>query len=169
MIGGILSCGLTHCNCPSGYCKMQKASRLHALKITWRRAEKDQQNRRNQRSYIGWAPALIGYSLQGFGKYGFYEIFKDVYKNIFGEQNAYKYQTVGFLVSSVWAEFIADILLCPFESLKIRTQVDLTGTFHGSDKFPIQWSSLFDLKELWDLYTETYWQKIQVSTQEQQS
>jgi solute carrier family 25 phosphate transporter 3 len=25
---------------------------------------------------IGWAPTLIGYSMQGFCKFGFYEIFK---------------------------------------------------------------------------------------------
>ncbi len=33
---------------------------------------------------LGWAPTLIGYSAQGLGKFGFYEIFKDVYKNIVG-------------------------------------------------------------------------------------
>jgi len=33
---------------------------------------------------IGWLPTLLGYSAQGFGKFGFYEMFKDVYKNLLG-------------------------------------------------------------------------------------
>jgi solute carrier family 25 phosphate transporter 3 len=55
--------------------------------------------------------------MQGFGKFGFYEIFKDVYAGIVGPENALKYRTVGFLVSSACAEFIADIFLCPMESV----------------------------------------------------
>lgn len=33
----------------------------------------------------GWAPTLIGYSAQGLGKFGFYEIFKDIYAGILGQ------------------------------------------------------------------------------------
>ena len=33
---------------------------------------------------VGWAPTLIGYSLQGCGKFGFYEIFKDVFAGLVG-------------------------------------------------------------------------------------
>jgi solute carrier family 25 phosphate transporter 3 len=33
----------------------------------------------------GWAPTLIGYSFQGFGKFGFYEFFKNFYSNMLGE------------------------------------------------------------------------------------
>jgi solute carrier family 25 (mitochondrial phosphate transporter), member 3 len=33
----------------------------------------------------GWAPTLIGYSIQGLGKFGFYELFKIVYGNAIGE------------------------------------------------------------------------------------
>lgn len=78
--------------------------------------------------FVGWQPTLLGYSLQGFGKFGFYEIFKDVYKNIMGDKAA-KYQTTGFLLSSACAEVIADVLLCPFESLKVRQQTSKEGTF----------------------------------------
>jgi len=62
----------------------------------------------------------MGYSAQGFGKFGFYEIFKDVYKAALGSQAA-NYQTVGFLVSSACAEVIADCLLCPMEAVSIST------------------------------------------------
>jgi solute carrier family 25 phosphate transporter 3 len=70
----------------------------------------------------------MGYSMQGFGKFGFYEIFKDVYKAALGSQAA-NYQTVGFLVSSACAEVIADCLLCPMEALKVRMQTSDKGTF----------------------------------------
>lgn len=35
---------------------------------------------------LGWLPTFIGYSLQGLGKFGFYEIFKDVYKKVVGNE-----------------------------------------------------------------------------------
>ncbi len=33
----------------------------------------------------GWAPTLIGYSMQGLCKFGFYEVFKIFYANLLGE------------------------------------------------------------------------------------
>ena len=57
--------------------------------------------------------------MQGFGKFGFYEIFKDVYKAAAGKENAIKYQTLGFALSSACAEVIADCLLCPWEAVSI--------------------------------------------------
>lgn len=33
----------------------------------------------------GWAPTAIGYSMQGLGKFGFYELFKIVYSDMLGE------------------------------------------------------------------------------------
>lgn len=54
--------------------------------------------------------------MQGFGKFGFYEMFKDVYKGLLGPSAA-KYQTIGFLCSSACAEVIADVLLCPMEAV----------------------------------------------------
>lgn len=82
----------------------------------------------------------MGYGAQGFGKFGFYEIFKDVYKGIVGEENAAKYQTTGFLISSACAEVIADTLLCPFEACKVRVQTDMTGKFPKS--FAAGWSQI---------------------------
>ncbi len=40
----------------------------------------------------GWAPTLIGYSAQGFCKFGFYEIFKDLYANALGYEAYKSYQ-----------------------------------------------------------------------------
>jgi len=78
---------------------------------------------------LGWFPTLVGYGAQGFCKFGFYEVFKDVFKAAAGKENAVKYQTVGFALSSACAEFIADIALSPWEALKVRMQTADAGTF----------------------------------------
>jgi solute carrier family 25 phosphate transporter 3 len=130
MMGGILSCGLTHTAvCPLDIIKCRKQVDYTIYKSLGDGFKVIHKTEGFKGLTVGWVPTLIGYSLQGFGKFGFYEIFKDVYKKIVGDEYAHKYQTVGFLVSSACAEFIADILLCPMESLKVRTQTDLKGTF----------------------------------------
>ena len=70
----------------------------------------------------GWAPTAIGYSLQGLGKFGFYELFKILYSNAIGEELSYRYRTSLYLAASASAEFFADIALCPLEACKVRTQ-----------------------------------------------
>lgn len=70
----------------------------------------------------GWAPTFIGYSMQGLGKFGFYEVFKNVYSNMLGEENAYLWRTSIYLAASASAEFFADILLAPMEATKVRIQ-----------------------------------------------
>ena len=77
---------------------------------------------------VGWLPTLLGYSLQGTAKFGFYEMFKDVYAGVAGDK-AEKYKVVGFALSSASAEVIADVLLCPMEAVKIRMQTSKLGTF----------------------------------------
>jgi solute carrier family 25 (mitochondrial phosphate transporter), member 3 len=85
--------------------------------------------------FTGFGPTFVGYSVQGAGKYGFYEYFKHLYSELAGEENAKKYKTVLFLTASASAEFIADIGLCPFEAVKVRMQTTMppafTGTFQG--------------------------------------
>lgn len=55
------------------------------------------------------------------GKFGFYEYFKDVFAKIAGDK-VYDYKVIGYSVSSACAEFIADVLLCPWEAIKVRMQ-----------------------------------------------
>ena len=85
--------------------------------------------------FTGWGPTFVGYSVQGAGKYGFYEYFKHLYSELAGEENAAKYKTTLFLTASASAEFIADLGLCPFEAVKVRMQTTIppafTGTFQG--------------------------------------
>ena len=145
MMGGILSCGLTHTAVvPLDLikCRRQVNHEVYKSLSDGFKVIKAAEGARGLT--VGWVPTFIGYSMQGFGKFGFYEIFKDVYKKIVGEENAQKYQTVGFLVSSACAEFIADVLLCPMEALKVRTQVDMKGQFPRN---PVKGFNLIKSKE----------------------
>lgn len=76
--------------------------------------------------YEGWGPTLIGYSLQGSFKYGFYEYFKKTFTDLAGEENAAKYKTTLYLAASASAEVFADVALCPMEALKVRIQTSET-------------------------------------------
>ena len=78
---------------------------------------------------LGWAPTAIGYSMQGLCKFGFYEVFKNLYASAIGEENAYLYRTSLYLAASASAEFFADIALSPMESVKVRMQTSAVGTF----------------------------------------
>jgi solute carrier family 25 phosphate transporter 3 len=75
--------------------------------------------------FTGFGATLIGYSFQGAGKYGFYELFKKTYADIAGEELATKYKTGLFLAASASAEFFADMLLCPWEAIKVKTQTSI--------------------------------------------
>ena len=88
--------------------------------------------------YTGWSPTFFGYSAQGAFKYGGYEFFKKWYSDLAGAENAAKYKTSLYLTASASAEFIADIALCPFEAVKVRSQTTIPpfakGTFEGISK-----------------------------------
>jgi solute carrier family 25 phosphate transporter 3 len=71
--------------------------------------------------------------MQGFGKFGFYEIFKDVYRSAAGE-NEPKYRTVGFAVSSACAEVIADCMLCPMEAVS-TSKIISVSFYYNTNKY----------------------------------
>lgn len=126
MIGGALACGLTHTAItPLDLIKCRRqvdptlyTSLGHGIKTI-------QAKNGLPGLFTGWFPTLVGYNLQGLGKFGFYEIFKDVYAGIVGAENAVKYRTIGWSISSACAEVIADSLLCPWESAKVKMQTTL--------------------------------------------
>lgn len=72
--------------------------------------------------YLGVLPTLLGYSAQGFCKYGFYEIFKDVYTSAVDPDTAVKYRPFLWAAASASAEFFADMALSPFEATKVAMQ-----------------------------------------------
>jgi len=129
MVGGIFACGLTHMAvCPLDIVKCRAQANPGMYSSVGDGFKKIHAAEGLKGFTLGWFPTLVGYSAQGFGKFGFYEMFKDVYKAALGEKAA-QYQTVGFLVSSACAEVIADVLLCPWEALKVRMQTSEPGTF----------------------------------------
>lgn len=78
--------------------------------------------------FFGWSPTFIGYSMQGAGKYGFYEGFKYLY----GERLAPNVpKQIVYLAASASAEFLADIALCPMEAIKVRMQTTLPPFAHS--------------------------------------
>jgi solute carrier family 25 phosphate transporter 3 len=126
MAGGVLACGVTHtaiCPLDVAKCKKQIDKTFSTGMIDGVKKVASQGN-----LTLGWAPTFVGYSLQGLGKFGFYEIFKDVYKKIVGEENAEKYKKVGWSIASGSAEIIADVLLCPWEALKLKIQLSRPGS-----------------------------------------
>jgi len=121
--GGALSCGLTHTavvpldlvKCRIQVDPAKYKSLGHGFKLTL--AEDGAKGLAK-----GWAPTLIGYCIQGVGKFGFYEFFKLVYSNALGEERAYTQRMPMYLAASASAEFFADIGLAPFEAMKVRIQ-----------------------------------------------
>lgn len=129
MVGGILACGLTHTAIVTldvVKCQRQVYPDLYKSLGDGIRKIRAAQGARGLT--LGWAPTLLGYSAQGFGKFGFYEIFKDVYAEAAGA-NAYRYRVLGYSLASACAEVIADVLLCPFEAVKVRMQTSRPGEF----------------------------------------
>lgn len=84
--GGILSCGLTHtalvpldlvkCRIQVDPAKYQGIFKGFNITV----AENGVRG-----LSLGWAPTLVGYSMQGLCKFGFYEVFKHFYSNLLGE------------------------------------------------------------------------------------
>merc|ERR1712241_866404 len=128
--GGALSCGITHTavtpldlvKCRLQVNKEKYKSLGNGFKVTF--AEGGASG-----LFLGWAPTAIGYTMQGICKFGFYEVFKKIYGDMIGEENAYLYRTSLYLAASASAEFFADIALSPMESCKVRIQTSPVGTF----------------------------------------
>ena len=126
MIGGALACGLTHTAIvPLDVMKCKKQLDSSFCKGMGDGLSKV---KANGHLTLGWTPTLIGYSLQGLGKFGFYEMFKDVYKKIVGEEKADQYKKVGWSIASGSAEIIADLFLCPWEATKLKIQLSRPGS-----------------------------------------
>merc|ERR1712149_59330 len=121
--GGILSCGVTHTAVvPLDLvkCRIQVDPGKYGGLIQGFRVTLAEESVRALGK--GWAPTLIGYSMQGLCKFGFYEVFKNVYGDMMGEENAFPYRTTLYLAASASAEFFADIALAPMEAVKVRIQ-----------------------------------------------
>jgi solute carrier family 25 phosphate transporter 3 len=150
MVGGVLSCGLTHTAvCPLDIvkCKMQVFPEKYKGLIPGIRTVLAEEGAVGLT--LGWAPTAIGYSMQGLCKFGFYEFFKDYYSNMAGEQNAAKYKGLIWLAGSASAEFFADIALCPMEMVKVKVQTSRPG------EWPTGLATA--TSHMWAHRADTYW------------
>jgi solute carrier family 25 phosphate transporter 3 len=136
MMGGVLSCGITHTAVvPLDIvkCRMQTNPEVYTGLIS---GLSKLSSAGASNLTIGWLPTLIGYSAQGLCKFGFYEVFKDLYAGLVGEENAANFRSLLYAAASASAEFIADVALCPMEAIKVRMQ-----TSPPEAKFPTQLSA----------------------------
>lgn len=125
MIGGVLSCGLTHMAVTPldvVKCNMQVFPGEYTGLLQGLKKVNAEAGFGPSGLTKGWLPTLIGYSMQGLFKFGLYEVFKDIYSNMAGEQNAAKYKPIIWLAGSASAEFFADMALCPLEMVKVKIQ-----------------------------------------------
>lgn len=131
VVGGAMACGLTHAFITPldlVKCRRQVNPDMYPSLAAGITSIKSKGGFGTTGLYTGGIPTLIGYSLQGMCKFGFYEMFKDVYAGIAGD-SADTYKVIGWAISSASAEVIADVFLCPFEAIKVRMQTAPEGTF----------------------------------------
>ncbi|KAJ7224403.1 mitochondrial carrier protein [Mycena pura] len=132
-LGGALACGLTHAGITPldvAKCNMQvDPVKYKGLFPSLSLLVKEEGQ---TGIWKGFGPTLVGYSLQGMFKYGLYEVFKDAYMNLAGEEMSNKYKPAIWLAGSASAEVFADIALCPLEMTKVKIQTSKTGTFPTS-------------------------------------
>ncbi|KAJ7115821.1 mitochondrial carrier domain-containing protein [Mycena epipterygia] len=130
MLGGALACGFTHAGITPldvAKCNMQvNPLKYSGLFPSIRTLLKEEGQ---TGIWKGFGPTFVGYSLQGMFKYGLYEVFKDAYGNLAGEELSNKYKPALWLAGSASAEVFADIALCPLEMTKVKIQTSQNGTF----------------------------------------
>jgi len=121
--GGVLSCGITHTAVvPLDLVKCRIQVDPAKYKGIFQGGALTVKEAGVRGLGLGWAPTLIGYSMQGLCKFGFYEVFKILYGNMLGEERSFLYRTSLYLAASASAEFFADIALAPMEACKVRMQ-----------------------------------------------
>ncbi|KAK7949357.1 uncharacterized protein PG986_010243 [Apiospora aurea] len=150
-LGGIIACGPTHTSVtPLDLVKCRRQVDSSIYKSNAQAFRKIYATEGLRGIFTGWAPTYVGYSFQGAGKYGFYEVFKYYY----GEKlfpNAPK--TLVYLGASATAEFLADIALCPWESIKVRMQTTIPPYAKGLGE---GWSKVTQKEGVAGLYKGLY-------------
>ncbi len=72
--------------------------------------------------YRGFIPTVLSYSSQTGTKYMMYEWGKDHLNEWAGEENARAYKSLIYITAAGCAEAVADVLMCPWETLKVQMQ-----------------------------------------------
>ncbi|CCK72759.1 Cu/Pi carrier KNAG_0L01390 [Huiozyma naganishii CBS 8797] len=128
-LGGVVACGPTHSSVTPldlVKCRLQVSPGLYKSNIQGMRDILSKEG--FAKLFTGVGATFIGYSLQGAGKYGGYEYFKHFYSQTLCGGDAtriHNNRTSLYLLASATAEFIADIMLCPFEAIKVKQQTTI--------------------------------------------
>lgn len=135
-IGGALSCSITHLALTPVdlvKCKIQTGVKYPNMLAGIRDV---MQNNGALGLMRGWSPTLFGYGVQGFFRFGFYEFFKREYSQFLSPENRTRFQMPVYVAAAASGEFLADLLLAPFEALKVRIQTQENFARGMSDGFP---------------------------------
>jgi len=133
-LAGILSCGLTHAAMtPVDMVKCNKQNNPDIFNKGMFGNMKILTGYKGMRGLgRGFWPTFVGYSFQGLGKFGLNDVFKARYKKILGDEFVANNPKVYYAMCSGSAEFFADILLCPWETVKLKVQtVDMKNWLEG--------------------------------------
>jgi solute carrier family 25 phosphate transporter 3 len=123
VVAGLLSCGITRIitvpldlvKCRIQVNPTKYKSTANGFKVTM--------NEDGTRGLVkGWVATIYGYSIRSIFMGGPYDVFKVLYSDFLGEENAYSRQTTVCIAAAASAEFFADIALSPMEATKIRIQ-----------------------------------------------
>jgi len=136
-LGGILSCGLTHCGVtPIDMVKCNKQNNPAVFNKGMIGNMMILNSLKGPRGLVrGWCPTLVGYCWQGLGKFGLNDVFKYRYSQILGADFKKDHPKIFYALASGSAEFFADILLCPWETVKLKVQtVNLQEWLDGKGK-----------------------------------
>jgi len=151
MIGGIVACGPTHTAVtPLDLVKTRRQVAPGIYKSNIQGWSSIYAKEGIRGVFFGWTPTFVGYSFQGMGKYGFYEVFKHIYGDSFFPNTN---RTLVYLGASASAEFLADILLCPWEAIKVRMQTTIPPYANNLRE---GWSKVVDKEGIAGLYKGLY-------------
>eukprot|EP01041_Mallomonas_annulata_P001866 gene1866-3620_t len=91
--------------------------------------------------FKGMGPTILGYSIHGSLKYGFYELFKPIILNTLSDFGwigiSLETKLIQFIISGIFAEIIASTAILPLEAARIRMIADpsfATGTIDSVRK-----------------------------------
>jgi len=133
-LAGILSCGLTHCGVtPIDMVKCNKQNNPAIFNQGMIGNMKILAGIKGARGlFRGWAPTFVGYSFQGLGKFGINDVLKYKYGQILGKDFKENNPKIFYAMCSGSAEFFADVLLCPWETVKLKVQtVEVNNWLEG--------------------------------------
>ena len=79
--------------------------------------------------FKGVGPTAIAYACQTGTKYSLYEYFKDSSASHLGPELTKQYRQLIYITSAGCAEACADVLMCPWEQLRVKVQTSPAGHF----------------------------------------